>query len=75
MRLSPEDYQLDMQNRLNKRLDELADEFNPMLVNEAEKLEQASKEWRSWEKVTQEIRFNHSEIGSYSSILGGRPRI
>ena len=64
MRFSPEDYQMDLQNRLNKRLDDVADEFNPMLVNEAEKLEQASKERRSWEKVTQEILFNHSEIGS-----------
>ena len=63
MRLSPEDYQMDLQIRLHKRLDELADEFNPMLVNEAEKLEQASKERSSWEKVTQEILFNHSEIG------------
>jgi len=64
MRLSPEDYQMDLQNRLNKRLDDLADEFNRMLVDEAEKLEQANKEKRSWEKVTQEILFNHSEIGS-----------
>jgi len=59
MRFSPEDYQMDLQNRLNKRLDDVADEFNPMLVNEAEKLEQASKERRSWEKVTQEILFNN----------------
>ena len=50
---------MDLQNRLNKRLDDVADEFNPMLVNEAEKLEQASKERRSWEKVTQEILFNN----------------
>ena len=64
MRLSPEDYQMDLQNRHNKRLDDLADDLNPMLVDEAEKLEQANKEKRSWEKVTQEILFNHSEIGS-----------
>ena len=64
MRLSPEDYQIDLQNRLNKRLDELADDLNPMLINEAEKLEQANEERRSWEKVTHEILFNRSEIGS-----------
>ena len=68
MRLSPENYQkaVDRLNKPHRKLYELeprvgilATGLNPMLVNEAEKLEQANKEKRSWEKVTQGILFNH----------------
>ena len=73
MRFSPEFYQkaMERQNKLQKKLCELeprvgilATGLNPMWINEAEGLEQANKEKRSWEKVTHEILFNHSEIGS-----------
>ena len=76
MRFSPETYQKAMQRqkklhkmyegipRLEPKVGILTAGLNPILINDAEKLEQASKDRRSWEKVTHEILFNHSRIGS-----------
>ena len=76
MRFSPETYQkaVERQKKLHKmyegipRLEPkvgiLTAGLNPILIKEVEGLEQANKERRSWEKVTQEILFNHSGIGS-----------
>ena len=76
MRFSPETYQkaVERQKKLHKmyegihRLEPkvgiLTAGLNPMLIKEAERLEQANKERRSWKTVTQEILFNHSGIGS-----------
>ena len=72
----PESYQkaMDIQKKFHKMYEEiprlepkvgiLTTGLNPMLVKEVEGLEQANKERRLWEKVTQEILFNHSGIGS-----------
>ncbi len=73
MRLSPENYQkaVDRLNKPDRKLYELEPRvgiltagLNPILIKEVEGLEQANKERRSWEKLTQEILFNHSGIGS-----------
>ena len=76
MRFSPENYQKAMgrQKKLHKmyagihglepKVGILTAGLNPILIKEVEGLEQANKERRSWEKVTQEILFNHSGIGS-----------
>ena len=76
MRFSPETYQkaVERQKKLHKmyegihRLEPkvgiLNAWLNPILIKEVEGLEQANKERRSWEKLTQEILFKHSGIGS-----------
>ena len=76
MKTSPESYRkaMDIQNKLHKmyegipRLEPkvgiLTAGLNPILIKEVEGLEQANKERRSWEKLTQEILFKHSGIGS-----------
>ena len=73
MKFSPETYQkaIDRQNKLHEMLYELEPKvgiltagLNPILIKEVEGLEQANKERRSWEKVTQEILFINSGIGS-----------
>ena len=76
MRFSPETYQkaVERQKKLHKmyegihRLEPkvgiLNAGLNPILIKEVEGLEQANKERKAWEKVTQEILFNHSGIGS-----------
>ena len=76
MKVNPESYQkaMDIQKKFHKMYEEiprlepkvgiLTTGLNPMLVKEVEGLEQANKERRSWEKLTQEILFKHSGIGS-----------
>ena len=76
MRFSPETYQKAMErqkklhkmyegiHRLEPKVGILNAELNPILIKEVEGLEQANKERRSWEKLTQEILFKHSGIGS-----------
>ena len=76
MKTSPESYRkaMDIQNELHKmyegipRLEPkvgiLTAGLNPILIKEVEGLEQANKERRSWEKVTQEILFINSGIDS-----------
>ena len=51
-------------HRLESKVGILNAGLNPILIKEVEGLEQANKERKSWEKVTQEILFNHSGIGS-----------
>ena len=50
--------------RLEPKVGILTAGLNPILIKEVEGLEQANKERKSWEKVTQENLFNHSGIGS-----------
>jgi len=50
--------------RLEPKVGILTTGLNPMLVKEVEGLEQANKERRSWEKLTQGILFDHSGTGS-----------
>ena len=76
MRFSPENYQKAMErqkklhkmyagiHRLEPKVGILTAGLNPILIKEVEGLEQANKERRSWEKLTQEILFKHSGIGS-----------
>ena len=51
-------------HRLEPKVGILNAGLNPILIKGVEGLEQANKERKSWEKVTQEILFNHSGIGS-----------
>ena len=51
-------------HRLEPKVGILTAGLNPILIKEVEGLEQANKERRSWEKLTQEILFKHSGIGS-----------
>ena len=76
MKVNPESYQkaMHIQKKFHKMYEEiprlepkvgiLTTGLNPMLVKEFEGLVQANKERRSWEKVTQEILFDHSGTGS-----------
>ena len=76
MRTSPESYRkaMDVQIKLHEmykgtpRLEAKAGiqtaGLNPMLIKEAERLEQANKERRPWKTVKQDIQFNYSRIRS-----------
>ena len=76
MKVSSESYQKAMErqkklhkmyegiHRLEPKVGILTAGLNPILIKEVEGLEQANKERRSWEKLTQEILFKHSGIGS-----------
>ena len=76
MRFSPETYQkaVERQKKLHKmyegihrlepKVGVLTAGLNPILIKEVEGLEQANKERKSWEKVTQEILFINSRIDS-----------
>ena len=76
MRFSTETYQKAMErqkklhkmyegiHRLEPKVGILNAGLNPILIKEVEGLEQANKERRSWEKLTQEILFKHSGTGS-----------
>ena len=50
--------------RLEPKVGILTAGLNPILIKEVEGLDKANKERRSWEKLTQEILFKHSGIGS-----------